>query len=78
MLAGHGLKTHDLPSWRRAPIGGLGSLQLVLQRNGDDTTRLPTAHTCFNVLLIPDYATLERLRDRLLLAIENTRGFGLQ
>jgi len=62
----------------RAPIGGLGALQLVLQRNGGDTMRLPTAHTCFNVLLLPEYASFETLRDRLLLAIGNARGFGLQ
>ena len=24
-------------------------------RNGPDSLRLPTAHTCFNVLLLPDY-----------------------
>ena len=40
--------------------------------------RLPTAHTCFNVLLLPEYASFETLRDRLLLAIGNARGFGLQ
>jgi len=62
----------------RAPVGGLGSLQMVVQRNGGDTMRLPTSHTCFNVLLLPEYAGREKLRSRLLLAIGNARGFGLQ
>jgi ubiquitin-protein ligase E3 A len=42
----------------RAPVGGLGTLKFIIQRNGDDTDRLPTAHTCFNVLMIPNYRGL--------------------
>lgn len=39
-----------------APVGGLQELQLVIQRNGGEPTeRLPTAHTCFNLLLLPEY-----------------------
>ncbi|MCO5552190.1 hypothetical protein L7F22_005702 [Adiantum nelumboides] len=38
----------------RAPVGGLGSLQFIIQRNDGETDRLPTAHTCFNVLLLPE------------------------
>ncbi|GAQ89192.1 Putative ubiquitin-protein ligase [Klebsormidium nitens] len=62
----------------RAPIGGLSELRFVVQRMGPDTDRLPTAHTCFNVLLLPEYATKEKLADRLHLAIKNAEGFGLQ
>ena len=39
--------------------------------------RLPTAHTCFNVLLLPKYSSVEKLRERLLKAISNAKGFGL-
>ena len=35
----------------RAPIGGLGNLRCVIQRDGGDTQKLPTSHTCFNTLL---------------------------
>jgi hypothetical protein len=62
----------------RAPVGGLGALALTLQRAGPDSDRLPTSHTCFNTLLLPDYATRERLQERLLTAIDNARGFGLR
>ena len=62
----------------RAPVNGLGSLRMVVSPNGDDSERLPTSHTCFTHLLLPQYNTLEKLRDRLLLAIENTEGFGLR
>ena len=33
---------------------------------------------CFNYLLLPDYSSKEKLRSRLLTAIENSQGFGLQ
>ncbi|KAL9643574.1 hypothetical protein ABK040_010187 [Willaertia magna] len=62
----------------RVPIKGLGELGFVIVRNGDDDTRLPTAHTCFNHLLLPRYSSKEYLRERLLTAINNCMGFGLQ
>lgn len=62
----------------RAPVGGLGKLRFVLQKAGPDSTALPVAHTCFNTLTIPAYASREKLRDRLTIAIANAQGFGLQ
>ena len=62
----------------RAPVEGLGSVRLAVSVNGRDDARLPTAHTCFNVLLLPEYASQEKLRDRLAVAIANAEGFGLQ
>ncbi|VDM37456.1 unnamed protein product [Toxocara canis] len=62
----------------RAPVGGLAKLEIVIARNGDDKKRLPTAHTCYNVMLLPDYANLEVTKERLLKAISYSRGFGLQ
>ena len=62
----------------KAPIGGLRSLPFRLQRNGPDSDRLPTASTCFNILLLPDYSSEEKIRERLSVAINNSTGFGLQ
>ena len=62
----------------RAPVGGLGKLKFVLQRAGDDSMALPTAHTCFNLLSMPEYTSRAKLRDRLSVAINNAQGFGLQ
>jgi len=62
----------------RAPVGGLGTLQFIVQRSGPDSDRLPTAHTCFNILLLPEFADVAKLRKLLLIAIENAEGFGLQ
>jgi ubiquitin-protein ligase E3 A len=61
----------------RAPINGLGSLVITISRFGPDSDKLPCAHTCFNHLLLPDYKNKEKLRERLIIAIENAEGFGL-
>ncbi|CAG9322193.1 unnamed protein product [Blepharisma stoltei] len=62
----------------RAPINGLGTLEFVISRNGDDSDRLMTAHTCFNHLLLPEYSNKETMRKLILLAIDNAEGFGLR
>ena len=62
----------------RAPIGGLANLKVVIQRDGADSMKLPTSHTCFNTLLLPSYKTREKLEGRLRLAILNAEGFGLE
>lgn len=61
----------------RAPVGGLGKLKMIIAKNGPDTDRLPTSHTCFNVLLLPEYGSKEKLRERLLKAITYAKGFGM-
>jgi len=62
-----------------APAGGLQDLHLLVQKHGEEPTmRLPVAHTCFNLLLLPKYGSVEKLRMMLITAIEWTEGFGLQ
>lgn len=61
----------------RVPVGGMSRLKLVIARNGSDSDRLPTSHTCYNVLLLPEYTTKEKLEERLLKAINYSKGFGM-
>jgi len=62
-----------------APIGGLERLALKVQRNGGEpTNQLPTSHTCFNLLLLPEYENFDKLRRLLITAISNADGFGLE
>jgi len=61
----------------RSPIGGLGKLSFVITRHGEDSDRLPQAHTCFNHLLLPEYSSREKLQERLMTAISNAEGFGM-
>ena len=60
----------------RAPIDGLGSLPFVISRNAkfDD---LPSSHTCFNHLILPDYQNKEYMKQKILIAINYSEGFGL-
>lgn len=39
--------------------------------------RLPMAHTCYNVLLLPEYNNKEKLKERLMKAIDYSKGFGM-
>jgi ubiquitin-protein ligase E3 A len=61
----------------RSPIKGLASLKMIIGKHGPDSDKLPCAHTCFNFLLMPDYQNKEKLKKLLLLAVENSEGFGL-
>lgn len=35
------------------------------------------AHTCYNVLLLPEYSSQEKLKERLMKAIDYSKGFGM-
>jgi len=61
----------------RTPIGGLKTVGFIIQRNGSDTEHLPTAMTCYHVLLLPKYSSVAKLKRKLLLALENEKGFGM-
>ncbi len=61
-----------------APVGGFANLRsgssgnlgkLTIHR-GDGRRALPTSHTCFNQLIIPEYRSLEELRGKLVTAIK--------
>ena len=60
----------------RTPVGGLGSVRLIIQRTSD-TEKLPISHTCFNMFALPDYQSKELLREKLIQALENAEGFEL-
>ena len=68
---------HFVTASDRIPLKGLSMLTFVVQRNGPDTDRLPTALTCFGRLLLPEYSSQQKLENRLLTAIQNAKGFGL-
>ena len=61
----------------RAPIDGLGSLVITVSNGGINVDKLPTAHTCFNTLVLPDYKDKEKMKKALLTAINYSEGFGL-
>jgi len=68
----------------KVPLDGFAELQgmngtqkFQIHRVAGDSSRLPTAHTCFNQLDMPEYDTCEKLHKLLLVAIrEGSEGFG--
>jgi E3 ubiquitin-protein ligase HUWE1 len=67
----------------RVPLGGFSQLQgssgtqpFQIQRLYGKEGILPQASTCFNLLLLPKFASYEHLRERLLFAVTETSGFG--
>ncbi len=62
----------------RCPIDGLAQLKMTVSKNTDENSRLPSAHTCFNHLLLPAYSSVSVMRERVRFAMENTEGFGLR
>ncbi|KAL8940764.1 MAG: hypothetical protein Q9216_002644 [Gyalolechia sp. 2 TL-2023] len=61
----------------RIPATGMGSVSFSVQRNGDGDERLPSSMTCYGRLLLPVYSCREVMREKLCLAIENCKGFGV-
>jgi hypothetical protein len=60
----------------RVPIGGLDNIMFYIVRNGEDCERLPSSLTCFGRLLLPEYSSKKKMRQKLSLALENAKGFG--
>lgn len=60
----------------RVPILGMKALKITIQSTADDAY-LPVAHTCIAQLDLPVYNTKEKLRYKLLQAIQQSEGFGL-
>ncbi|KAG5879073.1 hypothetical protein JTB14_023897 [Gonioctena quinquepunctata] len=60
----------------RIPIQGMKGIKIYIQPTNDEKF-LPVAHTCFNLLDLPRYKTKERLRYKLMQAIQHTEGFSL-
>ena len=40
--------------------------------------RLPMSHTCFNQLVLPSYGSRKVLKQKLMIALQNAEGFGLE
>lgn len=72
-----GLLLEFVTGSRRVPVGGMDQFSFVLQRNGTDTSRLPSASVCFSRLLMPEYTSRDELKKMLLLALDHSKGFGL-
>ncbi|XKL59801.1 hypothetical protein PGB90_000817 [Kerria lacca] len=62
----------------RIPVGGISEMTFKITRLPHKTKNLPEAHTCFNQLVLPRYENIQILREKLITAISNAEGFGLE
>lgn len=77
---------HDLPQDRkkkllefvtasdRVPV--TGNVMFKIEKSFDEE-KLPTSHTCFGILRLPEYASRETLETKLNIALDNAEGFGI-
>ena len=49
----------------------------IVKDEVDDDMKLPSSHTCFNQLVLPNYSSKDILRQKLMMAIDNSTGFGM-
>lgn len=64
----------------RVPVGGVRGLTFIIQKNGggdEEDKKLPTAYTCFGILLLPEYADVKAVGEKLTVAVQNAKGFGM-
>ncbi|KAK6029269.1 hypothetical protein OSTOST_04622, partial [Ostertagia ostertagi] len=59
----------------RLPVGGMSSMKMYVQPTAPEV--LPVAHTCFNLLDLPNIADSKELLRRLRISIQHTQGFTL-
>lgn len=58
----------------KVPLDGFDPC-FTITKSEADSDALPTAHTCFNQLVLPPYESADLLKSKLILALENTEGF---
>ncbi|KAI1301904.1 putative E3 ubiquitin-protein ligase HECTD2 [Halotydeus destructor] len=62
----------------RIPVGGMSEMSFKISSLNHNTDMLPISHTCFNQLVLPRYKSKDVLREKLVIAIANAEGFGLE
>ena len=60
----------------RVPVNGVRAIRFGIQKEGPVDERLPSSHTCFGTLLLPQYSSKEVLERMLGIAVEQAKGFG--
>ncbi|KAG1677788.1 putative E3 ubiquitin-protein ligase HECTD2 [Nymphon striatum] len=62
----------------RVPVGGISEMNFKISSMKDRNDVLPVSHTCFNQLVLPKYPNKDVMRKKLVIAISNAEGFGLE
>ena len=59
------------------PLDGFEPKFNITRASDGNENSLPHAHTCFNQLVLPEYTTFNKLKEKVIYAAANTVGFGL-
>ncbi|CEQ38665.1 SPOSA6832_00127 [Sporobolomyces salmonicolor] len=62
----------------RIPSTGVSAMRFKISCLGQDCDRLPTSHTCFDQLCLYRYGSREKMERMLVMAMEESEGFGLR
>uniref|UniRef100_A0A2C9JH74 HECT domain-containing protein n=1 Tax=Biomphalaria glabrata TaxID=6526 RepID=A0A2C9JH74_BIOGL len=62
----------------RIPVFGMKEVKIIIDPDTRGEQYLPSAHTCFNLLHLPIYKEKSTLQKKLLIAIQQTEGFGMR
>lgn len=60
----------------RPPFSGLKAIKIKFN-DGGSFDKLPVSFTCFNMFFLPDYQSREQLKEKLILALQYSEGFGI-
>eukprot|EP00942_MAST-04A_sp_MAST-4A-sp1_P002005 g2005.t1 len=61
----------------KVPLDGFDPAFTITLAEGADEETLPTSHTCFNQLVLPEYRSVEKLIEKLMYAVKHGHGFHL-
>ena len=59
----------------RVPLDGFDPVFTITKASDVGSGALPTAHTCFNQLVLPPYESLEQLVEKMQYALRESKGF---
>ncbi|AMD20606.1 HDL138Wp [Eremothecium sinecaudum] len=62
----------------RVPATGVTTIPFRISKLKSGADRLPISHTCFNEICLYEYETKEMLREKILIAIEESEGYGFR
>jgi E3 ubiquitin-protein ligase HECTD2 len=62
----------------RVPANGTTTMTFKISVGGPDCNRLPMSHTCFNQVILYDYADRDKFRRLMEMAVTGSEGFGIK
>ncbi|KAG5354674.1 putative E3 ubiquitin-protein ligase HUL4 [Yarrowia sp. B02] len=62
----------------RIPATGISNMNFKITFSGPDCDRFPVSHTCFNELCVYGYSSRQKFVDKMVMAMNESEGFGIR